>query len=157
MRLYMFRHAPALSREEWSGADSERPLTHHGLDVAQRTAEKIVSLELDLGVVLTSPYERALRTALILRERLPEVPVVEDDRLTPAQFTPDALTRILESRADTPNLMLVGHEPSMTNVLSQLLGGGRYRLRKGGLVRIDLDPADLESAVLKWFLAPRVL
>jgi phosphohistidine phosphatase len=158
LRLYMLRHAVAYSRDNWDRPDSERPLSEEGLGTAADVARMIATLDLELGVILSSPFERALRTAVIVRDQLPDPPaLVEQPSLEPSAFTVDTLRMMLAPYLDTSSVMLVGHEPSMTGVLASLLGGGCYALKKGGLVRVDLDPLEPSTAILKWFAPPRLL
>lgn len=159
MRLYLLRHAPALSRREWTEPDAGRPLTENGEEVARSVARRIRQLDLGLEVIVTSPYERALRTAVIVHDELHNHPVrlIEDARLEPARFTLDALDELLRPFDDDASIMLVGHEPSMTEVISQVIEGGRLALKKGGLVRIDTDPGMRTSGTLKWLIPPSVL
>jgi phosphohistidine phosphatase len=158
LELYLLRHATAYSRDEWGGPDSERPLSEPGLKTAACVAEAIAAMDLGLGVILTSPFERALRTATIVRDHMADAPpLVEEPRLEPAAFSLDSLAAMLAPYGDALAVMVVGHEPTMTEVLGGLLGGGRYVLKKGGLVRVDLDPTDPSGAVLKWFAPPRLL
>jgi len=118
----------------------------------------IVALDLGLDAILSSPFERALRTAYIVRAHLGDAPaLVEEPSLEPSSFSLDALGTMLAPYREASAVMLVGHEPSMTEVLESLLGGGRYALKKGGLVRVDLDPLEPSTAILKWFAPPRLL
>lgn len=158
MKLYLLRHAPALSREEWRLSDDLRPLSPDGEDLARRIAERIAALQLGMDAILTSPYARALRTAVLVRERLGDaIPLIEDGRLAPDRCTPDALADMLAEHSDASALLLVGHEPSMTALVASMVGGGRFSLKKCGLVRVDVDPASPRSGVLKWFATPRLL
>lgn len=158
MKLYFLRHAPAYSRDEWDGRDSERPLSEDGLKTAIDIAEAIAALDLGLSAILSSPFERALRTAVVLRDRLTDPPpLVEEPGLEPSSFSLSSLMKMLEPYGDTAAVLVVGHEPSMTGVLEALLGGGRYALKKGSLVRVDVDPREPTEAVLKWFATPRLL
>lgn len=159
MRLYLLRHAPALSRREWSRPDAERPLTDNGEEVARSVARRIRELDLGLQAIVTSPYERALKTARIVHDELrdPSLRLIEDARLEPARFTLDELDELLRGFDEDASVMLVGHEPSMTEVISQVIEGGRLALKKGGLVRIDTDPGMRTSGTLKWLIPPSVL
>ena len=158
LRLYILRHTSAYSREEWDGPDSERPLSIEGLNAAADVAQMIVSLDLGLVAILSSPYERALRTARIVRDHLTDPPpLVDEPGLEPSSFSFDGLRMMLAPYCEASSVMLVGHEPSITEVLESLLGGGRYALKKGGLVRVDLDPLEPSTAILKWFAPPRLL
>lgn len=157
-RLYFLRHGPALARNEWDGEDSLRPLSAHGEDVVRDVARSVASLQLGLEALLTSPYERALRTAVIVHQIVDGAPTpTEEPGLVPGAFTLDSLAEMLRPYERAEAVMVVGHEPSMTEVISAMIGGGRFVLRKGGLARVDVDAAQMDSGVLKWFAPPRVL
>jgi len=158
VKLYLLRHAPALSREEWQRSDDLRPLSPDGEDLARRIGERIDAMQLGMDAILTSPYERALRTAVLVRERLGDsIPLIEDARLAPGRCTPDTLTEMLAEHFGASALMLVGHEPSMTALIASMVGGGRFTLKKCGLVRVDVDPASPRDGVLKLLTTPGLL
>lgn len=61
MALLLVRHAHALPRRQWSGADQERPLSHQG----KKEAEGLLRLARDFTPVsrlLSSPYLRCVQT-----------------------------------------------------------------------------------------------
>jgi phosphohistidine phosphatase len=120
-------------------------------------ARTMKSLELGVDRIITSPLLRALQTAEIVAVELRRKDrLVTDQRLGP-DFGPERLPEILRENRETRDLMLVGHEPSMSATIGRLIGGGRVELKKGGLARVDVpDPAEL-SGSLDWLLPPRVL
>ena len=156
MKLYFLRHGIAFDAREWEGSDFDRPLTDDGKRRMKREARAIARLNLAPSFILTSPLVRAQQTASIvargleLRDRLSE-----DERLGPG-FGPDALARIAADRDGAESLMLVGHEPSFSETIGELIGGARVELKKGGLACVELD-ATLGSARLAWLLPPKVL
>ena len=157
MHLYLLRHGPAESRAEWTGPDSERPLTDRGIKTTRKVAERIAQLDLGLDVIVASPYSRAFEPARIVGKALDAEDIVAtDEGLEPDRFSRGELPRIFSEHPDAEALMLVGHEPSMSRVTADLVGGGRIRLRKSGLIRIDLaDPAMLQGE-LAWLLPPKL-
>lgn len=158
MRLYFLRHAPAVARAEWRGSDASRPLTPAGEELARRVAERIDEMDLGLTAVVTSPYERAAATARIVCERLDgDVPLVEDPRLEPDAFCAAALSELLAGYPWDARVMLVGHEPSMTETMADIVNGGRFVLKKAGLARIDRDEGPTLSGVLRWLVQPGLL
>lgn len=158
MRLYFLRHGPAESREGWDGPDAARPLTERGINVTRRVAQRIAKLDLGLDAVLTSPYSRALETARIVVDTLDEGTLLaEEPGLQPGRFSSEELRRIVDERASVKNLMLVGHEPSMTSVAGDLIGGARLRLKKSGLIRIDVEDPTSHNGELVWLVPPKVL
>ncbi|MBN2848341.1 MAG: histidine phosphatase family protein, partial [Coriobacteriia bacterium] len=140
MRLYLLRHGPALSREEWAGPDELRPLSDSGMDVVRSVAHRVRELDLGIDVIVTSPYERALRTAMLVHGalELPASALIEDSRLEPGLFDADALGEILRDLSGVKAVMVVGHEPSMGETLAGVIGGGRFVFKKGGLALVDL-------------------
>ncbi len=158
MQLYFLRHGTALSRAEWSASDALRPLSPAGAVVVDRVADRIAALDLNLDVILTSPYERALRTATIVHERLDKRPsLVSEPGLEPGRFTAAALAEMLEGHASANAVMIVGHEPSMTQVLGSVIGGGEFVLKKSGLARVDVHSLHPVRGTLRWFAPPRLL
>ena len=114
-------------------------------------------LELGLDRIITSPLLRARQTAEIVAVELKRKDrLVMDSRLAP-DFGPERLVEILRDNQDVRDLMLVGHEPSMSTTIGRLIGGGTIELRNGGLARTDVpNPAQLNGE-LEWLLPPRVL
>ena len=157
MKLYFLRHGDAGDPQQWEGNDAERPLTDDGRRRMVLEARTMRSLELGVDRVLTSPLLRALQTAEIVAAELKRKDhVATDPRLGP-NFGRERLAEILRDNQDVDDLMLVGHDPSMSATVGDLIGGGKISLRKGGLVRVDVpDPAQYSGA-LEWLLTPRVL
>lgn len=157
MRLLLLRHGPAESGSTWAGDDASRPLTEAGRRKVADVGLALERIGLDCDAVLTSPYVRARETAEIVADALGFTDrLVEEPRLE-SGFGIGELRWILNAHADADELMLVGHEPDFSDVTSELVGGGRIELKKGGLVRIDLDDASDGTGTLVWLLQPTVL
>ncbi|MDZ4180874.1 MAG: phosphoglycerate mutase family protein, partial [Coriobacteriia bacterium] len=104
MRLYFYRHAPALTRVEWDGADSERPLSADGTETARAMSRHIAGMGLTIDAIVSSPFARAWRTAEILAEEINGPPLVADRGLEPAAFDRKALEAIVAAHADAAGL-----------------------------------------------------
>jgi phosphohistidine phosphatase len=156
-RLYFLRHGLAANRSEWSGDDSERPLTSKGQALMAREAQTIAQLGLQLDLILTSPLVRALQTARIVAEALGmQERLQADERLAPG-FGMPALAEVLKERSGVSALMLVGHEPDFSETIGALIGGGRVVCKKGGLARVDLPDDGSLAGELVWLIPPGVL
>ncbi|HMD02341.1 MAG TPA: phosphohistidine phosphatase SixA [Candidatus Baltobacteraceae bacterium] len=157
MRCYFLRHGLAGDREDWQGDDSERPLTAEGIEKMGREAKTIAALKLQLDAIVTSPLTRARQTAEIvakelkLRDRL-----VEDDNLGLA-FDLEHLTNVLEKHAGANSIMLVGHDPSMSETIGQLIGNARVEMKKGSLACVEIATPSSRNGVLTFLLPPKVL
>jgi phosphohistidine phosphatase len=157
MKLYFLRHGEAAERLEWKGDDAERPLTEAGRERVARSAAVLAGLNLELDAILTSPLARARQTAEIVAKTLhAKDKLVYDSRLG-IGFDKDQLAEILHDHAASEALMLIGHEPSLSETISTLIGGGRIVCKKGGLACVKLgDQASLEGELL-WLIPPRLL
>jgi phosphohistidine phosphatase len=157
LRLYFLRHGRALDRAEWREDDGRRPLTDEGERLLVAEAPAIGRLTRGLQLVLTSPLERARRTAEIVTGELGvERLLAEHDGLGRGLDT-DVLRAIVDEYPGVDSLMLVGHEPDLSLTIAELIGGGRVAMKKGGLARVDVRGPALDGGVLAWLLTPAQL
>jgi phosphohistidine phosphatase SixA len=94
---------------------------------------------------------RASQTAKIAAEQL-KTKLREDEVLKPG-FAISELRTVLR-RHSSKILMLVGHEPDFTNVISELTGAC-LKLSKGGVALVDIDPESGEGKLL-WLFPPKL-
>jgi phosphohistidine phosphatase len=157
MRLYFLRHGLA-DWPAWDPArDHERPLTKDGLKKMKAEAKAIAALYLHPDAILSSPYTRAYQTADIVAKEL-GLEVRVEPLLAPG-FDRERLAELVRARAKAQALLLIGHEPSFSTVITQLIGGGRVQMKKGALARVDLAGEINEElqGELVWLLQPKNL
>jgi phosphohistidine phosphatase len=153
--LYLLRHADAGDPEAWLGPDEERPLSAKGQRQAERLGRHLAETRFRIDTLLTSPKVRAAETAAIVGDLVGVRPRIED-RLAEG-VDADVVRAILADADDPDAVMLVGHDPDFSELLSGLTGT-ELRMRKGALARLDA-PADLSNggAILRWLLPPDAL
>ena len=155
MKLYFLRHGLA-DWPDWDAArDAERPLTEEGIKKMKVEAKAIERLELGLDVIFSSPYTRARQTAQAVADQL-GLKVIDEDQLAPG-LDVDRLRDVLRRYPNAESIMLVGHEPSFSAAISQLIGGGQIVMKKGSLARVDVDSIDSLRGELVWLLTPKLL
>jgi phosphohistidine phosphatase len=152
-QLWLLRHAEA----EPHGArpDSERRLTERGEQQARAAGLALLRLDVAFDAVLFSPKVRARQTAELATEswspeargRLREHPPLASG------FDAREALDALESVGGEGRVLLVGHEPDLSNVIAELTGG-RVDLKKGGLAVVRLDGTSGELVIL---MRPREL
>ena len=153
MRLYFLRHGIA-DWPDWDPArDHERPLTKEGLKKMKEQSKTLLALDLKLDAILSSPYTRAYQTADIVAAKL-RLDVRTEPRLAPG-FNADKLAEVIASFDDEQALLLVGHEPTFSMVIAELIGGGRVQMKKGALARVDVN-RELQGELV-WLLQPKIL
>lgn len=158
MEILLIRHAIAGERGVGARADDrERSLTTGGAERFRRIARVLATVWDPPDLVLASPYARAWQTARILEEECGWAAPEACSELEPAN-PPASILDALRAWNAAGRIVLVGHEPMMSGILSLLLGGTAAVMKKGGaaLVRCDA-PSPAGTAELVWLLPPRVL
>src|SRR5215468_524378 len=120
MRLLVVRHARAVPGDTPGISDAERPLTGDGERRFHSVARTITRLEPGPDVLLTSPLLRARQTAAILAATWGAVPVTVEPAL--ASGSVERIRGALESQRELGAVALVGHEPTVSGLVSELLG-----------------------------------
>ena len=149
MELYFLRHGEA-DWPEWKKSDDERPLTKRGKREMRDVAKFLDRLKVRPNLIVTSPLPRAAQTAEIAADYL-KAKLRKDELLAPG-FGASKLRTVLK-RHKARVLMLVGHEPDFTQVISELTGGS-LKLSKAGVALVDLDPESEEGKLL-WLFPPK--
>lgn len=142
MQLYLIRHGIAVDREAPNcPPDTERPLTPKGIKRARAAALGLRALEAKPGLVLTSPWLRALQTAEIFCDVLDysRKKIVRTDALKGTSSPPDLMRELQATKAKV--VLCFGHEPHLHLVISHILHTSAKitELKKAGLALLDLD------------------
>jgi phosphohistidine phosphatase len=165
MILYIIRHAiaaPAGASGQGED-DSQRPLTGAGRKKMRKIAQGLKELEVQIDLILTSPYLRAAQTAKILAKKfdLDKEKVVFTNNLIPSGYPDQLAEEINKSYGEVENLALVGHEPSLSSLIAMLISGDptlSVVLKKGGVCRLSLEKLQYgRCAELNWLLSPAQL
>lgn len=165
MEVIIVRHSIALDSDKahQSGlSDGERPLTRPGNQCARNMAcgLRLLLQGRPVNVMLTSPLLRARQTAAIVAGYLGDPPVDEVDALIPST-TMDAIDTELHRHFGEPRIMLVGHEPSLSNWLAWSLTRRHDRfamLRTAGAALLDFPGApEGGTGTLHWLLTAEQL
>ena len=149
MQLYFLRHGEA-DWPGWTKPDDERPLTDFGKKEARQVATFLNRLKVKPDLIVSSPLPRALQTAEAAAEQL-KTKLRQDEALEPG-FGISELSTVLK-RHRSKILMLVGHEPDFSSVISALTGGF-IKMSKAGIALVDID-LETEKGRLLWLFPPK--
>jgi phosphohistidine phosphatase len=161
VNLFMLRHGIAVERGTPGYAkDSDRPLTPKGERKLWQISEAMEALKLSFDMILASPYLRARQTADVVAEALGARKRLEfDESLTPGGNSKDLIELIRDRRPPPESVLLVGHEPYLSQLVSMLISGGAQaaiELKKGGLCKLEVDLLrNGRCASLAWLLTPK--
>jgi phosphohistidine phosphatase len=156
MNLFFLRHGKAEPRGSIWASDGKRPLTSEGEKKMYEAVRGLQALELSFDIILSSPFARAWRTAEILAEAYGAKKLVQTNNLLPEAGEIDLIEEVNARFASFERVVLVGHEPFLSTLISILLTGGAgvsIDLKKGALCKLSVEKLVLgKCAVLEWLL-----
>ena len=160
MDLYVLRHGVAEERGAGYAGDGERPLTERGARRMVRQVRGLRSLDVSIGVVVTSPLVRAVQTAEIVHEGLQVTGrLVTSNALAPGGSPSQLISNLATGYSSTDDVMVVGHEPYLSSLISVLTTGDPepvVRLRKGALCKLRLPaPRYGRCGWIEWSMTPK--
>ena len=164
MKMFILRHGIAVEPgTPGYDRDSERPLTPEGRRKTRQIARALAKLKVQPDAILTSPFVRAHQTAEIvatglrLKKRLHLC-----EHLACGGDVKRLIAEINRRYAKADSVMLVGHEPDLSELASLLISGkpdgASIELKKGGLCVMETDSLRAgRCATLQWLATPKVL
>jgi len=153
MELFFFRHGES----EPPGAtatDDERQLTDIGRDDTRLVAETLQRAGVGFDQLFSSPLIRARQTSEILGEAFGLQAQVTDGLRSGAEL--GGVQRLLTEHPAQRSL-LVGHEPDLSRMIAQLIGGGRIRMGTSAVACVQMDRIEPGAGRLMWLVTPEVL
>jgi phosphohistidine phosphatase len=159
-KLYLLRHGIAVDPGFSGMSDDERPLTQKGIKRMREIAAGLCALDLDLDRIVTSPLPRARETAEIVALALSAKDRLETSNVLQTGADAATVERWLRDRAEE-RIMLVGHNPTLSELVSLLVVGARMspicELKKGGIAALLKSGRPSGPFELSWVATPRLL
>ena len=160
MNLFILRHASAGLRRANPVLDLKRPLDKDGKRHCLLLAHTLNAMKMQFDLIVSSPLKRSVQTAsLVGTETGYENQILLSNALSPDASFRD-FQRLLNECRLHENLLVVGHNPNISQFLSGMLVPASstaiplIRMRKGSLARLSLSRA---PATLQWLLDPRTV
>ncbi len=160
MNLYLLRHGIAVEPgTPGYENDSERPLIPKGERRLHSAVAAMKKLELSFDLILSSPFVRARQTAEIVAD---EMKLKKDlkfsDDLIPGGSSKALIRALKELKPEPENVLLVGHEPYLSRLISLLIANDEYaaiEMKKGGLCKLEIgELCHRRCAQMSWLLTP---
>ncbi len=152
--LTILRHAKS-SWDSPSLADSERPLNKRGERDAPVMARRIQESGIRPSLILSSPAVRAWTTARIVAKALGyPLEFLQRERDLYLASCSQLLSIVARQDEGFNNLMIVGHNPGLTDLVNYLLPGTTGNLPTSGVVSVKIgsDTWDLRGDCEKTLL-----
>ncbi len=154
MQLLLLRSGPAEPKHAWPGEDIERPLSAEGCALVTDVAQSLARYPERPDRIVSSPYMRAQQTAQIVGEVFGLADRVQTDKRLAQGVGLKQLGKVLTDCAGCDVVMLVAHNPDLSDLVRALTGGGRLALRKAGVAQIEVHDPDTPKGRLISLLVP---
>jgi|WetSurMetagenome_2_1015567.scaffolds.fasta_scaffold80707_1 phosphohistidine phosphatase len=160
VELFILRHGKAEARGMGT-IDADRALTGQGREEIKKIGRWTVSMGYSFDIIATSPLKRALETAEIIGQTTKQERKVQVwDLLSPGGDM-DALSRQIAVAGGEGSVLIVGHEPMLSALLSRIISGNTMAsivLAKGALARLkNVSCHDRLSGELHSLITPKQL
>ncbi|MEZ4721197.1 MAG: histidine phosphatase family protein [Flavobacteriales bacterium] len=150
--LFIVRHGKS-SWDDINLNDIDRPLKKRGAKNAKELGTHLRDERAKVDLLLSSPAKRAFETASIIVDFL-EIDDTEF-QIMESLYMPDfstILKAILYTNDSVNNLMIVGHEPSITSLLNHFLIRPPEKVITASMTRIEFECnswKDIQSSNVK--------
>ncbi len=157
MLVYFLRHASAGDRKNDPLKDEKRPLDRDGVEQCGQVGRALATLETHVDVIVSSPLKRATQTASLVANELAYENKIELDPALRPEATFAQFRDLLTKYGDQEAIMVVGHNPNLSEFLGRLIGGGSRSgidLKKGAVARVEVNH---HRGMLNWCVTPKVV
>jgi len=150
MEIYLVRHAEAVEQAE-GVEDSARWLTKKGRKAMQKAACRLHKKRVRPEQIITSPLTRAVQTAELLMAEIGSHAELSADSLLAPESSAEQVLELIQSKQKIDSIMLVGHEPLLSQTAALLLGKEQVAgLGKGTSLCLELRQKPGKPARFLW-------
>jgi phosphohistidine phosphatase len=153
--VYLLRHGKA--EDTGPGMDdADRRLTKKGRDEIAAAGRWMAAQGLRFDLIAASPFVRAQETAGIIAGCLGETDRLMTWNLLAPGGTPESVCHLIGKHPDVRALLLVGHEPLLSSLISRIISGNEnaaIAMSKGALAKIrEFSPRNSPAGELHWLV-----
>jgi phosphohistidine phosphatase len=157
MLVYFLRHASAGTHKIDPAKDEKRPLDPDGVEQCGYVGRALAALEVHVDAMISSPLKRATQTAALVANEIAYEGQLDLNPALRPEATWTQFRDLLNRYASQEAIMVVGHNPNLSEFLGRLIGGGARAgmdLKKAGVARVEVEH---QRGVLAWYLNPKVV
>ncbi len=155
MDVYILRHGKAESAGPGM-ADAERRLTKKGREEVAAAGRWMARQEFRFDLIAASPFVRAQETAAIVAQPLGQRDSLVTWEVLAPGGNPDTVCELIGEQPDTWTVLLVGHEPLLSALISRIITGNdnaAIAMTKGALAKIrNFTYRTCPSGELHWLI-----
>ena len=158
MILYFLRHASAGEHLANPKKDEKRALDKEGIEQCGYVGRALAGLNVQVDSIISSPLKRCTQTASLVGNELGhEGKLLTDNALRPGAGLAD-FRKLLEKYARQEAIMLVGHNPNLSQFLGAVLSDSgceaSVEMKKGAVAKVEMRRT---VGTLQWCVTPKIL
>ena len=160
--LVLIRH----TKSDWgdfSQPDFDRPIRKDRTDDAKNMASELKALGIKPDLIICSPAKRTRQTVDYFCDKLKyDISKVQFDKRIYESMAEDVLGVIRETKPEVKTLLVVGHNPSLTDLANMFAENSISEVPTTGVVWLEFgiktwDIYKLTPCKLKAFLTPKTI
>jgi len=161
-QLILIRHTKS-SWDDLSMPDYDRPIRKDRIDDAKKMAAKLKELKLEPDLIICSPAKRTRQTVEYFYDKLKYTPEkIQFEKRIYESSAEEILQVVRETNAKVKTLVLVGHNPSITDFANLFIHEKVNEVPTTGVVWLQFENPDWEiyrqtPCKLKRFLTPKTI
>jgi len=154
--LILMRHGLALSAlESGPRGDAGRKLSEDGETQIEISSNRLKELGVSPGVIISSPFLRAVETADIAAKHFPAARRVTEPALISMAPLSDIINSIAKAAGSEPSALVIGHQPTLGSLCGLLLKADSPHFSTGCFARLKCpEGPGYEKAELAEFFTP---
>jgi phosphohistidine phosphatase len=160
MEIYIMRHGIAEDVSK-TGRDRDRVLTEDGQDNSREAGKALRKIGIKLDAIFSSPYPRAWQTAEAVANELDQPDLLKELSELGAESTAaEALQKVAAVVKGYASVMVVGHEPILSQLISLLLSGSSslsIAMKKGAVCKLTCVRPEPGGCRLDWLMTAKQL
>jgi len=157
MIVYFLRHASAGQSIPDPKKDEKRPLDAEGTLQCRYVGRALAAADVAIDAIISSPFKRAMQTAQLVANELGYEHKIETDNAMRPDASYEAFQSLLRKHQTKDAIMVVGHNPSIEEFLSQAIGrngaAAGVDSKKGSVAKVEIKRA---GGRLQWLITPKL-
>lgn len=158
MIVYFLRHASAGESLSDPKQDEKRPLDDDGILQSRYIGRALAAADVSVDQIISSPLKRAIQTATIVANELGFEQKIELEAAMRPEATYTLFQAMLKKHAAAESLLVVGHNPSIKQFLSRMIGrqghAASLEFKKGAVAKVEVKRGE---GTLVWSVTPKLV
>jgi phosphohistidine phosphatase len=157
--VYFLRHASAGQSTMDAKADAKRPLDKQGVEQCALIGQALAGMGVELDEIISSPLQRAAQTAMLTAKEMGYQGEITYSPAMALETNFGEFQGLLRQHMDQKAIMVVGHNPTISQFLSLVLSAGSNEsgaeMKKGAIACVEIGGRG--QGVLHWCLTPKLV